>query len=97
MAAFVYQTQYIGLLWVAHFTSRPDGKQPDGTIEIELVSSRDGKRWRRADPLGSGAGGRQTRPLLLPRGPKTWDGMMIRTSTQPLLVGDTLHVRFGCS
>ena len=61
LSSFAYQSQYIGLLWVAHFNS-----QTDGTIEVELVSSRDGKEWRRADAQEDG-----TRPKLIPRGPAT--------------------------
>ena len=95
LSAFGYQTQYIGFLWVAHFG--PGGpKDPrgptdvaDGTIEVEVVSSRDGQHWRRADPAQDGE-----RPQLLPRGPEPWDAMMIHTSTHPLLVDGKLHLYF---
>ena len=70
------------LLWVAHFNS-----ETDGTIEVELVSSRDGKQWLRAEPQEDGA-----RPKLIQRGPAAWDGMMVHTSTHPLLINDTLHL-----
>ena len=70
------------LLWVAHFNS-----ETDGTIEVELVSSRDGKQWLRAEPQEDGA-----RPKLIQRGPAAWDGMMVHTSTHPLLIDDTLHL-----
>eukprot|EP01051_Picozoa_sp_SAG22_P000146 SAG22_NODE_3_length_48349_cov_158.681180_7_plen_298_part_00 len=79
LSAFAYQSQYIGLLWVAQFNG-----ETDGTIEVELASSRDGYRWRRADPDPiTGA-----RPKLIPRGPSVWDGMMVHTSTHPLLSPD---------
>jgi hypothetical protein len=89
------QTQYIGLLWVAHFgpggPSDPRGPADttDGTIEVELVTSRDGQRWRRAEPGPDGA-----RPKLIQRGPTPWDGMMIHTSTHPLLVDGKLHLYY---
>lgn len=84
LSSFAYQSQYVGLLWVAHFNA-----ETDGTIEVELVSSRDGKRWRRADAQADGA-----RPKLIPRGPAAWDGMMVHTSTHPLLINDTLHLYY---
>jgi hypothetical protein len=95
LSAFAYQTQYIGLLWVAHFgpggPNDPRGPTDvtDGTIEVEVVSSRDGQQWRRAEP---GPDGERTK--LIPRGPRPWDGMMIHTSTHPLLVDGKLHLYF---
>lgn len=84
LSAFAYQSQYVGLLWVAHFNA-----ENDGTIEVELVSSRDGKQWKRAEPQADGV-----RPNLIPRGPAAWDGMMVHTSTHPLLINDTLHLYY---
>lgn len=84
LSSFAYESQYVGLLWVAHFNA-----ETDGTIEVELVSSRDGKQWKRADPQEDGV-----RPKLLPRGPSAWDGMMVHTSTHPLLINGTLHLYY---
>ena len=95
LSAFAYQTQYIGLLWVAHFgpggpkDPRGPADTADGTIEVEVVSSRDGQQWLRAEP---GPGGE--RPKLIPRGPEPWDGYMIHTSTHPLLVDGKLHLYY---
>ena len=120
LSAFAYQSQYIGLLWVAHFNGKivreaahacpaldlfstspcgpihrlslavplphsgVDGCLQDGTIDVELVSSRDGHSWRRADPAPHTG----VRPKLIPRGPAAWDGMMVHTSTHPLMAAD---------
>lgn len=73
LAAFAYESIYLGLLEVFHNT---DGWK-DGPIFIELVFSRDGVRWQRSG---------DAREPVLPLGPAgSWDSGMIKVPSHPLV------------
>lgn len=57
-----------------------------GTIDIELMSSRDGRRWERA----------YRGQTVLPRGPSgSFDAATLLTNGTPLEVGDALYFYYG--
>ena len=85
LAAFPYESMYLGFLWVFRITEGTN----DGPIHLELVSSRDGIRWKRQEG---------DRPPILALGPSgSWDGGMLHTATQPLIDGDTINLFYGAS
>jgi hypothetical protein len=76
LAAFLYEDLYLGWLWVF------DRNQ---TAEAELVSSRDGKAWRRATPGRS----------YFPRGvPGEWDSEMILV-VAPVVRDDKIWIYYS--
>ncbi len=85
LAAFPYESMYLGFLWVFRISEGTN----DGPIHLELVSSRDGIRWKRQEG---------DRPPILALGPSgSWDGGMLHTATQPVINGDTIHLFYGAS
>ena len=85
LSGFAYESMYLGFLWVFRIE---DGDN-DGTIHLELVSSRDGLRWKREEG---------DRPPLLELGRSgAFDDGMLHTPTQPILDGDTLKLFYGGS
>lgn len=86
LSGFAYESAYLGFLWIFRVT---DG-QNDGPIYPELVSSRDGIRWTRQDPL---AGGRV--PILPLGAGAAWDRGMIFTPSQPLVEGGLVKLWYG--
>jgi hypothetical protein len=78
---FLYGSQYLGLLAVYH----PD---TTGSIDVQLISSRDGRNWRRAFDRS---------PILACGEPDgEWDFGPIATSSEPpQRVGDELRVYYG--
>ena len=85
LAAFPYESMYLGFLWVFRITEGTN----DGPIHLELVSSRDGIRWKRQEG---------DRPPMLALGSAgRWDGGMLHTATQPLVSGDTINLFYGAS
>jgi Concanavalin A-like lectin/glucanases superfamily len=85
LSAFAYESMYLGLLEVFRVT---DGIN-DGTIHIELVTSRDGVRWRRMP-------GERT-PILPVGPPGAWDAGMIKTPNHPVVVGGAIKLFYGAS
>jgi len=85
LSAFAYESMYLGFLWVFRIN---DGHN-DGTIHIELVSSRDGIRWQRQEG--------ERLPILQLGAPGQWDDGMVHTASHPLLEGDTLKLLYGGS
>ena len=84
LSPFAYESGYIGLLWMY----RIDGVY--NSIFCEVVSSRDGVNWIRAEPING------KRPVILPNGPDgSWDDGMIFTARQPLVEGDTMKLWYG--
>ncbi len=83
LAAFPYQSLYLGFLWVFRIV---DGKN-DGPIFCELVSSRDGVTWDRQE-------GERT-PILANGPPGAWDSGQLQTFNHPQLAGETLRVYYG--
>ena len=85
LASFPYESMYLGFLWVFRITEGTN----DGPIHLELVSSRDGIRWKRQEG---------DRPPILALGPSgSWDGGMLHTATQPLIKGDAINLFYGAS
>ncbi len=69
----IYEGIYIGLLWVFHIQSRGSqhGGKDIGSIDIQLVSSRDGIDWRRVCD----------RSVFIPNGPDgAWDSKIIQAA-----------------
>ena len=65
----------VGLLSVLHTV--------DNTIDVQLVCSRDGKRWQRVG---------QRRPFLERGGPNTWDEFIVNVTSRPVSVADELWI-----
>ena len=85
LSGFAYESMYLGFLWVFRIE---DGDN-DGTIHLELVSSRDGLRWKREEG---------DRPPILELGRAgAFDDGMLHTPTQPILGGGTLKLFYGAS
>ena len=85
LSAFAYESMYLGFLWVF----RIDDGHNDGTIHVELVSSRDGIDWKREEG---------NRPPLVELGAAgQWDDGMLHTPSQPLVEGDTIRLFYGAS
>ena len=85
LSAFAYESMYLGFLWVF----RIDDGHNDGTIHVELVSSRDGMDWKREEG---------DRPPLLKLGAAgQWDDGMLHTPSQPLVEGDEIRLYYGAS
>lgn len=85
LSAFAYESIYLGLLEVFRVT---DGIN-DGTIHIELVTSRDGVRWDRLPG--------ERRPILPVGPPGAWDAGMIKTPSQPIVEGDQIKLFYGAN
>jgi len=85
LSAFTYESMYLGFLWV--FRATDIEGYFDGTIFIELVSSRDGVNWKRQE------GDRQ--PILPLGAPGTWDDGMVFTTQHPLVEGDKIRLYYG--
>ena len=83
LAAFPYQSLYLGFLWIFRIV---DGKN-DGPIFCELVSSRDGVTWDRQE-------GERT-PILPTGPPGAWDSGQVQTFNHPQMAGETLRVYYG--
>jgi hypothetical protein len=83
LAAFPYQSLYLGFLWIFRIV---DGKN-DGPIFCELVSSRDGVTWDRQE-------GERT-PILPTGPPGAWDSGQVQTFNLPQMAGETLRVYYG--
>lgn len=85
LAGFAYESMYIGILWLFRIT---DGDN-DGDIFPELVSSRDGVTWNRAEPTNG------VRPRLLEYGPSgAWDSRLIYTSGNLVAHEDRLRLYY---
>lgn len=60
----------------------------DNTIDVHLLVSRDGLRWKRTN---------KRQPFLTPRGEGYWDGYMRSISSPPIEVGDEMWLYAGAS
>ena len=58
----------------------------ENEMEVQLVHSRDGLRWRRA---------MKRQPFIAPRGIGTWDAHMVGVTSPPIEVGDELWFFHG--
>ena len=83
LTSFAYESAYIGFLWIFRTGS-------GGQIYVQLVSSRDGINWTRAEPTNG------IRPAALPNGPDgSWDAGCLFTASHPLVEGDTIKLWYG--
>jgi hypothetical protein len=90
MSAFPYANQWLGL--VTHFrrTGEPSVKGPgqsssEGPIDVQLVHSRDGRKWERCSD----------RSPVIPLGPHPYDsGSILGVCNSPVIVGDEMWMYY---
>lgn len=95
MSAFRYNNIYLGLLGVLYVTAEQipsqENQMPcDGPIDSQIVYSRDGISWARAD---------RNRTAAIPRGGEdAFDrGMILGIAKEPIIEGDEIHWYYtGC-
>ncbi len=86
MSAFPYAGQFLGLVTHFRYSGSPDGKGPlqsphDGPIDVQLVHSRDGRKWERCED----------RSPVIPLGPHSYDaGCILGVSNGVVTVGDEM-------
>jgi len=86
MPIFRYESVILGFLQVFKCTWATDGRTvSDGTIDVQLVSSRDGRHW---DRVGD------RRPLLELGAPGEWDSATVETGNSLLSIGDEVRVYY---
>jgi len=81
----------LGFLWVldAAGSVREDGGNQEGPVHVQLVGTRDLRRWER---LG------ERMPLLGPGAPGEWDCGAVYTVNKPIVVDDEIWLYYaGCS
>jgi len=95
MSAFRYNNIYLGLLGVLNVTAEQIPKQEnqmpcDGPIDSQIVYSRDGISWERAD--------RNRTPAIPRGGGDSFDrGMILGTAKEPIIEEDEIHWYYtGC-
>ncbi|MDO9464511.1 MAG: hypothetical protein Q7J67_04350 [bacterium] len=80
MGGFNYFGTYIGMLWMYHTNPQ------DGTIDVQLATSRDGTDWKRVG----------NREIFLSLGRHgDFDERMIFTGNEPLIVGDEIWIYYS--
>ncbi len=86
MSVFPYAGQFLGLVTHFRYSGPPPEKGPkqsgdDGPIDVQLVHSRDGRRWQRCED----------RSPVIPNGPHAYDaGCILGVSNGPVIVGDEM-------
>ena len=90
MPLMPYGDILLGFLWVfdASGSVNDDGGNQDGPTHVQLVGTRDLRRWHR---LG------QRMPLLAPGVPGQWDCGSIHTCNRPIVVGDEIRLYYSGS
>ena len=87
MSVFIYEGMYVGFPWLfpqRFRDTRSHGN--DDRIYAQLACSRDGIKWRR---LGN-------RQPFIPNGPpEAFDGGIIYTGTQPVILDDRILIYYG--
>ena len=88
MPLMPYGDILLGFLWVfdACGSVREDGGNQDGPVHVQLVGTRDLRRW---DRLG------ERMPLLAPGAPGEWDCGSIYTVNKPSVVGDEIWLYYS--
>ena len=78
----------LGCLWVldASGAIREDGGNQEGPMHVQLVGTRDLRRWER---LG------ERMPLIAPGAPGEWDCGSIYTVNKPIIVGDEIWLYYS--
>jgi len=84
LCGFNYGEGYLGLLWLFYIDHEIERGTHQGTIEVFLAGSADGKRWKRFSDTP-----------LIPLGANGWDSGMITTAGQPLFLKDEVRVYYG--
>ncbi len=93
MSAFYYAGQWLGLITIFKCIGEPlvNGKAKagqKGSIDVQLVHSRDGYRWQRCSD----------RSPVIPTGPFDYDkGMVFGVCNTPVLVGDEMWMYYSAS
>lgn len=90
MSVFPYAGQFLGLVTHFRYSGSPaeegPGQSPDdGPIDVQLVHSRDGRKWLRCE---------DRRPII-PNGPHDYDkGCILGVTNGPVVVGDELWLYY---
>jgi len=90
MSAFPYAGQWLGLVTVFRRTGPPPVKGPgqsgdDGPIDVQLVHSRDGRKWQRCS---------DRRPVIA-LGPHRYDaGSILGICNSPVIAGDDMWMYY---
>ncbi len=90
MSCFPYGGQYLGLVTHFRYAGPPSEKGPqqspaDGPIDVQLVTSRDGRSWQRL----------RERQVVIANGPHAYDaGCILGVCNQPTLVGDQMWLYY---
>jgi hypothetical protein len=93
MSAFYHAGQWLGLVTIFKCTGEPlvNGKAragQKGTIDVQLVHSRDGRRWSRCSD----------RSPVIPAGPSGFDkGMVFGVCNTPVFAGDEMWMYYSAS
>jgi hypothetical protein len=93
MSAFYHAGQWLGLATIFGCTGEPlvNGKAragQKGIIDVQLVHSRDGRRWSRCTD----------RSPVIPAGPSGYDkGMVFGVCNTPVFVGDEMWMYYSAS
>lgn len=91
MSAFPYAGQWLGLVTHFQHTGTPVQKGPeqspnDGPIDVQLVHSRDGRRWHRCED----------RSPLIANGPHGYDaGCILGVTNSPVMAGDEMCIYYS--
>ncbi len=86
----IHEGIYIGLLWIFHIEPKGHlgGGKDVGTIDVQLVSSRDGINWKRV-------GDRQ---VFIPNGPEgEWDSRIIQAACRFITLGDEHSIYYNAT
>ena len=90
MSVFPYGGQFLGLVTHFRYTGPPKERGPlqsgdDGPVDVQLVHSRDGRRWHRCED----------RSPVIPTGPHAYDaGCVLGVINGPVVVGDELWLYY---
>ncbi|MCH5372584.1 MAG: hypothetical protein JJ992_01305 [Planctomycetes bacterium] len=90
MSAFPYGDQFLGLVTHFRYAGQPPQKGPlqsgdDGSIDVQLVHSRDGRSWSRCED----------RSPVIPTGPHEFDaGCILGVTNLPVVMGDQMWMYY---
>jgi hypothetical protein len=90
MSVFPYGGQFLGLVTHFRYSGPPKERGPmqsgdDGPVDVQLVHSRDGRRWHRCED----------RSPVIPNGPHAYDaGCVLGVINGPVIVGDELWLYY---